>query len=354
MRALLLLAAAAGCQTAVADHARRSEPPLTLAFAGDVMFGRFVPDGFRAIEAERRDPFATIAPRLAAADLAIVNLETPVMEAPPPESRWGTRMRFVATPPRLATLAGAGVDVVSLANNHHYDMRTAGVAETPGLVAAAGLTAIGEAAHESPIRVETVRVRGKRLAMIAATTVRNGEQREGEPLLPHVDARAMRATLEPLVRAARDEHDLVIAVLHWGTEYADAPARWQIDCARGLIDAGADLIIGHHPHVLQAIEQYRGGLIAYSLGNFLFDNTTEIPRLSGVLTVSIDDQRCLSARFDPAMIRRHPVHHVEATPGRRGRLSRDRVRTLSAARPHRTRWRDDGDALQLDRVCPTR
>jgi poly-gamma-glutamate synthesis protein (capsule biosynthesis protein) len=258
----------------------------------------------------------------------------------------------VATPARLATLAAAGVDIVSLANNHHYDMRTAGVAETPGHVATAGLTAIGEAEHEAPLRIETVHARGRKVALIAATTVRNGEQREGEPLLPHVDPRALRATLEPLVRDARDDHDVVIAMLHWGTEYEDAPARWQVDCARALVDAGADLVIGHHPHVLQAIERYRGGLIAYSLGNFLFDNTPEIPRLSGVLTVSIDGDRCLSARFDPAIIRRHPVHHVAATPGRSGRLPRERVRTLSAARPHRTAWRDDGDALHLDAACP--
>lgn len=367
---LAVVVAAAACGQATADHATATAPattasasataavpapdpgPLTLAFAGDVMFGRFVPDGFQPIEAERHDPFVTVEPLLAAADLAVVNLETPVMAEPPPTSRWGTRMRFVATPDRLATLAAAGVDVVSLANNHHYDLRTAGVAETPGHVAAAGMKAIGIAAHEDPLRIESVTVRGRRIALIAATTVRNGLQREGEPLLPHCDWKSLRPSLVPLVEAARADHDVVIAVLHWGTEYDDAPGRWQIDAAHAMVDAGADLVIGSHPHVLQAVERYRGGLIAYSLGNFLFDNTTEIPRLSGVLTVTVGADRCIGARFDPAIVRRHPEHHVEHTPGRRGRIVRERMRTLSAARPFRTPWRDDGDALVLDAACP--
>lgn len=346
---LLAIALAGACDTAAADEPR--SVPLTLAFTGDVMFGRYHAAGFAPIEAERLDPFTRIAPLLSAADLTIVNLETPVMSAPPDKSKWGTRMRFVATPARLATLAAAGVDVVSLANNHHYDLRTAGVAETPGHITAAGMTAIGEAEHIEPVRVETFTARGRRIGIIAATTVRNGDQREGEPLLPHLAPRQLRAALEPLVSAAREHHDVVIAVLHWGTEYEDVPARWQVDAARALVDAGADLVIGHHPHVLQAIERYRGGLIAYSLGNFLFDNTTEIPRLSGVLTVSIDDTRCVTARFDPALLRREPEHHVVHAPGRAGRAPRERVRRLSAARPFRTDWRDDGDALQLD-ACP--
>src|SRR5204862_1884719 len=110
---------------------------------------------------------------------------------------------------------------------------------------------------------------------------------------------------------------------------------------------GADLVIGSHPHVLQGVERYKGGLIAYSLGNFLFDNTVLVPRQTGVLTVTVDDEGCTSARFDPAFVDKLPEHHVAAAPGLRGRVIRDRLRTLSAAKPIKTAWTDDGDALLL-------
>jgi poly-gamma-glutamate synthesis protein (capsule biosynthesis protein) len=348
----------AGCVEAAADR-KPADPPdasgtLTLAFGGDVMFGRFIEGGFSPIEAEKHPPFEGVASLLQAADLAMVNLETPVMASPPPTSAWGTRMRFVATPARLATLADAGVDVVSLANNHWYDVRSAGVNETPGHCKAVGLTAIGAARAEPRFRIETIEVRGKRIAAIAATTVRNGDQRDGEPLLPHATPRELRDLVTPLVTQARADHDLVMVVMHWGVEYADAPSKWQIDAAHRFVDAGADLVIGSHPHVLQGVERYKGGLIAYSLGNFLFDNTVVGPRQTGVLTVTVDDEGCTSARFDPAFVHKLPEHHVAAAPGPKGRIIRDRVRTLSAAKPFKTTWTDDGDALRLERACPVR
>ncbi len=353
-RLLLVAVSLVGCADARAD--RKPEPPdtITLAFAGDVMFGRFVEGGFAAIEAEKFPPFEGVKPLLQRADLAMVNLETPVMTAPPSTSSWGTRMRFVATPSRLATLTDAGIDVVSLANNHHYDMRTKGVAETPGLCQAAGLTVIGAARDEPRFRIETIEVRGRRVGAIAATTVRNGTQREQEPLLPFATPRELRELVTPLVTKARADHDLVLVAMHWGVEYADQPSRWQVDAARGFIDAGADLVIGSHPHVLQGIERYRSGLIAYSLGNFLFDNTLPLPRQTGVLTVTVDGAGCTSARFDPALLHKLPEHHVKAAPGKRGKLVRDRVRTLSGNKQLRTAWTDDGDALLLPRACPAR
>ena len=347
----MIFVAVAACRSASGDAAIAPET-ITFAFGGDVMFGRFIEGGFSPIEAEKHPPFDTVAPLLQAADLALVNLETPVMAEPPPTSAWGTRMRFVATPDRLATLAAAGVDVVSLANNHHYDLRTAGVAETPGHCASAGLTVIGAARTEPALRVETLTARGRRIGAIAVSTVRNGDQREGEPLLPHAMPRDLARAVTPLVTAASADHDLVMVVVHWGIEYADAPSKWQIDAAHAFVDAGADLVIGSHPHVLQGIERYKGALIAYSLGNFLFDNTVVTPRQTGVLTVTVDGAGWQNARFSPAFVSRYPEHHVVAAPGKRGRIVRDRVRTLSAARPLRTTWVDDGDALILASACP--
>lgn len=347
---------AAVALAAVAGPARADDDALSLAFVGDVMFGRFVPGGFDAIAAETHDPFASVAPVLAAADLAFANLETPVMARPPAVSPWGTRMRFVATPARLATVAAGGIDVVSLANNHYYDMRAAGVAETPGHVADAGLIAVGAAVLETPLRVETIERDGWRVAVVAASTVRNGTQRRNQPLLPYVTEPELAAAVTPLVAAARADHDLVVVLMHWGVEYADRPSKRLIAAARAVVDAGADAVIGAHPHVLQPIERYRGAVIAYSLGNFVFDNTRPVERQTGILTLSFargPDGACLrDGRFTPALIVGRPVHHPEVALGRRGALVRDRIRRLSAARPFATAWRDDGDALGVDGTCP--
>ncbi|HUQ03831.1 MAG TPA: CapA family protein, partial [Kofleriaceae bacterium] len=309
-RPILVIFALLGAREAAADKVDKGPAndagPITFAFAGDVMFGRFIEGGFQPIEAEKHPPFEGVKALLQAADLTMVNLETPVMATPPPTSSWGTRMRFVATPKRLATLVDAGVDVVSLANNHWYDMRTKGVAETPGHCQTSGLTAIGAATDEPRFRIETLHVRGKKIGAIAATTQRNGDQRDNEPLLPFATPRELHELVVPLVTKAAGDHDLVMVVMHWGVEYADAPSKWQIDAAHGFVDAGADLVIGSHPHVLQGVERYKGGVIAYSLGNFLFDNTVPVPRQTGVLTVTVDDEGCTTARFDPAFVHKLP------------------------------------------------
>ena len=329
---------------------------VTLAFVGDVMFGRYVPGGFAAIGAASDDPFTEVAPVLAAADLTFANLETPVMASPPARSPWGTRMRFVTTPAWVATLAAAGVDVVSLANNHHYDLRAAGVAETPGHVAAAGLRAVGVARRRAPLEVETVTHGAWRIGVIAATTVRNGAHRPGQPQLPYVEERRLTRALRPVVRRARADHDVVLVLVHWGREHAATPTAAQVKAARALVDAGADAVIGSHPHVLQPIERYRGAIIAYSLGDFLFDHPSADRRLAGVLTLGFarGPTPCLaSARFTPTVHVPTPAQHPAPAVGDDGALVRARVVGLSAAPPFATAWTDDGTGLlTTPGACP--
>src|SRR5689334_7297187 len=104
-------------------------PSIEMTFAGDVMFGRFKEWGFRAIPAETHDPFTEIE-SLIKSDHMLCNLETPVMHDPPKKSKYGTTMRFVTSPERVKTLLDAGVDTVTIANNHYFDMHETGAAET--------------------------------------------------------------------------------------------------------------------------------------------------------------------------------------------------------------------------------
>lgn len=119
-------AAGAAAPDAAAPPPDPRKPTLELAFAGDVMFGRYVETGFREIPAIDHDPFAAVA-QLLDSDFTLVNLEAPILRQRPARSPHGTRMKFVATPAQVARLVGANVDGVTLANNHAWDMRLPGV-----------------------------------------------------------------------------------------------------------------------------------------------------------------------------------------------------------------------------------
>jgi poly-gamma-glutamate synthesis protein (capsule biosynthesis protein) len=138
----------------------------------------------------------------------------------------------------------------------------------------------------------------------------------------------MRDQLIPLLAEAREEHDILVVFVHWGDEYAERPDVYTQKVSRALIDeGGADLVVGHHPHVLQAVERHGKGLIAYSMGNFLFENTNAIPRLTGVLRVAFTgEEPCLSkAIFHVAHITRKPSKHPVPSDGYLAKTVRSRV-----------------------------
>lgn len=302
-------------------------PTLEMAFVGDVIFGRYRDDGFDAIPDEGADPFEEIRP-LITADVTVANLETPLTDELPEKSPIGSKYRFGASKAMASTLVNAGVDVVSLANNHYYDLREAGQRDTPRIAREIGLMPIGASVDEEPVfRVETLERNGWKIGFVALTTRRNAPQFEGKPLLPFTNLRDMDDVVVPVLEQAREAHDVLVVYVHWGDEYAEAPDIYHRRAAHALIDGGADLVVGHHPHVLQGIERYGRGLIAYSMGNFLFENTNEIPRQTGVLRVRFAGEGpCLErAVFHPAYIKRTPFKHPAPATGGMGKRVRGRV-----------------------------
>jgi poly-gamma-glutamate synthesis protein (capsule biosynthesis protein) len=120
----------------------------------------------------------------------------------------------------------------------------------------------------------------------------------------------------------------------------------QVTAARALVDAGADLVIGHHPHVLQGIEAHGRGVIAYSLGNFLFENTNDPPRWTGVLRTRIKRGGCFEkVTFHPAYLKRTPVPHPVPATGYQGKRVIERMTSLS--RNFGATWDPEGDDLVL-------
>lgn len=311
---------------------------IELTFVGDMIFGRYREDNaFDPIVEPNKvkpdepldGPFAEIQAQLDS-DVLVGNLETPVVEVLPIKSPIGSKFRFGGGRSDVAMLAAAGFDVLSLANNHYFDLREEGQLQTPKIISEEGMFPIGASRTEEPLyRIETHQAKGWKIGFLSVTNRINAPIRANTPQVPYIELTNMVGTLGPLLEQARADHDLLIVAVHWGDEYAEAPSVYHQKAARGLLDAGADLLIGHHPHVLQGIEQYKHGLIAYSLGNFLFEHTGAIPRLTGVLRTRFTqagERSCLEAVvFHPAYMKRTPYPHPTYASGGMGKQVRGRV-----------------------------
>lgn len=255
---------------------------VTVAIAGDVLTNKNVLRSLPEAGPGAYDfgpIFAPIAPYLRAADFAVVNLETRLAG---PERGYSSFPRFNTPDPLAAALRNAGVDLTANANNHALDMGWEGLARTVDVLEAAGLGSIGtyrtQAERDTPYVVD---VGGIDLCFSSYTTITNGIP------LPQGRPYAL-ALLDPAVVAADSARaraagaDLVIAIIHWGVEYARRPSLALQTLSETLLrDCGVDAIVAGHPHVVQPIERVTvsasvtGGRYAvYSMGNFMSGMST--------------------------------------------------------------------------------
>jgi len=237
---------------------------LTLAVGGDVMFGRVTPRGHRAHG--RPAAFGAWGATLAGADVAFVNLETGICL----EGRTaGPLPLFWAPPDRLDVLCGAGIDVVSVANNHALDCGPDGLDATLAELERCGMGAAGVA----PAGVARVT---DEVVFLAATLHPAPYRATGSRPLYAPAGRGLVARVRAL-RAAEGDRLLVVS-LHWGRERAPRPAAAQRALARALIAAGANAVVGHGSHTRQPVEQVGDGVVVYGLGNLVFDDATPLGR----------------------------------------------------------------------------
>jgi poly-gamma-glutamate capsule biosynthesis protein CapA/YwtB (metallophosphatase superfamily) len=368
------------------------ETRTVLHFGGDVMLGRRYQVPGRAGTAEARDGRAArrvvddLAPLTAAADATIVNLETVVGALPDALAYPGKRFLLQSPPFVTEMLDELGVDLVTLGNNHAYDWKEPGVESTAGVLADAGIPAVGAGpATADAQRGRIVDAGGTAVGVVSMTTVNGdfvndqlptgdepvpaglapGEEWQYQPRVVSFGEEGDAGYLAPASRRAGDAWaeferlapgltdaqqaalwsaltapgaypelqdwvarrghggaapysaravadqitalraagaEVVVVQFHGGFQFAEAKSTFLRQISHAAIDAGADMVISHHPHVLQGVEWYRERLIAYSLGNLVFDQDFLATFPSAVLRVVVSGGELLEARLLPVML----------------------------------------------------
>jgi poly-gamma-glutamate capsule biosynthesis protein CapA/YwtB (metallophosphatase superfamily) len=249
---------------------------VTLALLGDLMLGRLTHPGLQSL--------SYLSPELRAADLSLANLESPLAK-PLPASSSGYDL--CAPVENAQLLLAWGLDLLSLANNHRYDCGPSGPDDTTRLLLSAGLAPVGPAPQPLYRQVNHLK-----LAFLSFDDI----------LAPIATPIAIQA-----IRSAQAAGAVVVVSVHWGTEYQSGPSDRQRSLAQQFAAAGAVLIVGTHPHVLQPAEYIPTSsgktLVFYSLGNALFDQPG-LPdtRQSALVLVTLDAHGVISARAIPFVI----------------------------------------------------
>lgn len=294
----------------------------TLAFVGDILLADRIGDLIRRDGAGA--PWAGVADVLRQADLAAGNLETSVGRGGRPEA--GKQYTFRAEPEALQGLVEAGVGVVGLGNNHVLDFGEEGLRQTLRELDEAGLAHTGAGLNQAEAYKPVLRdVRGVTVGFLSFSRVLPEGWAAG-PKRPGVASAYDEASMLRLVRGTAARCDVLAVSVHWGEENKQQPPAAVQKVARKLVDAGADLVVGHHPHVWQGLSSYHGALIAYSLGNFVFTTSNPVGVQTGVLLVDVSRQGVVGGRIVPARI--DWGRTVLATP-EQAKAFLDRLRTLS-------------------------
>lgn len=236
----------------------------TLLFTGDIMLGRVVESLM-----ERNGstyPFVGMLDTLASVDVTVGNFEGTI-----PKVHQKTKpytFSFSIREEYLGSLKSVGFDVLSLANNHSLDFGSQGLLNTHDACVRYGVVCVGEPQSITEFSVHRDEIRGHKVGYIFLNAV-----------FTTPDSEKLLESIELLQK----ETDFVIAYVHWGDEYELTHSSEQEKLAHTLVDAGVNLVIGHHPHVVQDVGLYKGNLIVYSLGNFVFDQYFSEEVMEGIL-----------------------------------------------------------------------
>ncbi len=279
------------------QHSEYNQPGITMSTVGDISFQGEL-SGTPDLSA-----FSDVCEILESTDLGIANLENPLTVL---AQKVPGKCTLRGNPGWAAVMKEAGINMVSLANNHMMDYGPEGLFDTMQCLDSAGIGHVGAGKNREEAQDPLIVSIGDwEVAFLARSAVIVSSPSYAGPSTPGV---AFLDTGELIynVRECRDAADLVIVLLHWGLEEYSYPAPAQKLLARQLVDAGADAIIGHHPHVMQGLQRLNRAVVAYSLGNFLFDEFSWKPgsdnrEMKFVLSESNRKGMILQLSWDGAM-----------------------------------------------------
>ncbi len=274
---------------------------ISLTAVGDIMLDRALGNAIAGGSIDY--PFALLSEQLAWADITVGNMESALGDRGQPAAKSYT---FQAPPAAAGSLARAGFDVISLANNHAMDFGSEALIQAINLLQQQEIAPIGagqdvEAAHSG----FTALINGLTISFLGYVNVpvevtgfdtKSWTATESQPGLAWAEPALIMADVAESIA----QSDLTIVVLHSGYEYIDVPSPDQQAAARAAIDAGADLVIGHHAHILQGVEYYKDGVIVYGLGNFAFEIDGDPS--TAILNVWLDEEGVRQLEFIPAII----------------------------------------------------
>ncbi len=277
---------------------------VSLLFVGDIMLSRGV--NYELVQLEKSTtskefldiiPFQNIASVTRKYDLTIGNLETPIVA----NGKYGRpdQVVFNTNPKYIKNLKNAGFDILTLANNHSMDKGLSGASSTMSLLAAAGIDSfgIGDKCHEGIIK----EVNGIKIGFLGYSyTAFNHTLYSPDKFVCDLND---FETVKKDVKNILEKVDVVVVYTHSGIEYEKAASAKDVQKMRALIDVGVKVVVNTHPHVIQRTEKYKDGVIAYSLGNFVFDQERESNKKGKMLEVQIENKNIKSYKDIPIYIK---------------------------------------------------
>lgn len=260
---------------------------VVLLFAGDVYLSNYVLNAYDAAGGIAGVLDEGIRREIAGADIFMVNQEFPFTDRG--QQAADKQFTFRIPPARVNILKEMDVDIVTMANNHILDYGPDGITDSLAALDGAGIRHVGAGENlEQASRLEVIETDGMKIGFLGTSRVYMDASWAAGPSHPGVFSTYEPAAAVKAISQAKDQCDYLVAYVHWGVEKATEPQDYQRTMGRQYLDAGADLVVGSHPHVLQEIEYYGGKPIVHSLGNFVFGSS--IPETELLKVVIKDGQ----------------------------------------------------------------
>lgn len=315
---------------------------VTVSAVGDMIFDRKV--GALVASSGGLAPLRHVAGLLERADITVGNLESPLSSGGTPNT--AKDVIFRGDPRGIEGLKASGFDFLSLANNHVLDYGPAALEDTVALLDGAGIGYAGAGSDRTEAWKPAVRrVRGASVAFLSFSHILPAGFVATDSRAGLAAGRGNMEAVAEAIRAANEEYDYVLVSFHWGVEYEDYANGDQVRDARTAIDAGADMVLSHHPHVIQGIEFYGNGLIAYSTGDFVFDHYSRKTGEAFILDAELGPAGVSNVVCTPVYLDTHGAPDV--VTGDEATVILERLKAISS--PHGTSVEIEND---IARVIP--